>query len=434
MFKLMNMTGRMQNSKVLHNATVEISRKTKLRNYFVVGSAGGLSQLISLVFLPVVTRVYTVNQIGDVVLYSSLIAFFTTFACLRFDTAIPLPSSDGIAHELRKIAFLAGAGSSVILTGLLLTLKYLGVALPTSPNALTVLLIGGMLVGSSLFTISISTLIRARDYKMIMWATLSNISSQYLIQVGIGLFHHGRIGLQIGFALSGVIGSLVARIGLQIPIERDSLRTSYREYRGYSIRTSISAALSSVVAQAPLLFIGYNFGSRMIALTALSQMSIGAPLSLVSQSVSQVTLGNNGKRDAHLDELLERELTKTYRFIIIFGVILLLLAIGFTSLLAQPVLGKEWGDLWKVVALTGPAIVLQAAVNPFGIVPDLSFRPRDSLFRDIGRAAITMMTLLGAFYFLHEKWFAISLISAGSIASSFWYKNISSSGFKHRTE
>ena len=85
-----------------------------LRSVFVLMTGTAIAQAISYLISPFLTRLYTPEEMGDLGIYIRLIGFFSAFATLRYELAIPLPKRHTHSYLLYRLAlrtsyyFLAG--------------------------------------------------------------------------------------------------------------------------------------------------------------------------------------------------------------------------------------------------------------------------------------------------------------------------------------
>lgn len=89
------------------------------RNSFVRGVgvlAGGtaVAQVIGVMALPVITRMYTPDDFSVLAVFSSLLGIVAGVACLRLDIAIPLPEHEDDAANLLGVAMLCSAAMALL--------------------------------------------------------------------------------------------------------------------------------------------------------------------------------------------------------------------------------------------------------------------------------------------------------------------------------
>src|SRR5690554_8147650 len=61
------------------------------------------AQLLSVLAIPFITRLYSPDDFGLLAAFTAFLAFFTVLSAARFDLAIPLPESDQDRSEERRV-------------------------------------------------------------------------------------------------------------------------------------------------------------------------------------------------------------------------------------------------------------------------------------------------------------------------------------------
>ena len=72
------------------------------------------SQVLSIVAAPLLTRLYTPDDFGIVVVYTSILAIIGIVASLRYELAIPLPESDQAAENIVALSLLVALGVAML--------------------------------------------------------------------------------------------------------------------------------------------------------------------------------------------------------------------------------------------------------------------------------------------------------------------------------
>ena len=82
------------------------SFKTKFLSSLVILMSGTvISQLIALLFAPLLSRLYTPGQMGELGFYMRLTGFISAVATLRYEAALPLPKQDEHSYLLYRVAY-----------------------------------------------------------------------------------------------------------------------------------------------------------------------------------------------------------------------------------------------------------------------------------------------------------------------------------------
>ena len=86
------------------------------RHVVTLASGTALGQLLLVLALPVLTRLYTPADYGALAVYSSTLTVLLVLASLRFEVAIPLPDDDRAAGSLLALSLLALAVVTLVVS------------------------------------------------------------------------------------------------------------------------------------------------------------------------------------------------------------------------------------------------------------------------------------------------------------------------------
>lgn len=79
-------------------------RKIRLNNFqksiAVIFGGTAVAQLITILVLPVLARIYTPEDFSLLAVYAAVLGILLTVTCLRFKIAIPLPEKSSVAVNL----------------------------------------------------------------------------------------------------------------------------------------------------------------------------------------------------------------------------------------------------------------------------------------------------------------------------------------------
>ena len=87
-----------------------------IKNVGVLVGGTAFSQLIGLLALPILTRLYTPEDFTVLATFSSILALLTVVSCLRFEIAIPMPKKQEIAMQLFLLSLISVFCITVLVT------------------------------------------------------------------------------------------------------------------------------------------------------------------------------------------------------------------------------------------------------------------------------------------------------------------------------
>lgn len=342
------------------------------RNVVVISGATAFSQGLVVLVSPILTRLYTPADFGVLAVYTSILFMLIMIASLRYELAIPVPDEEETAANL------------LILCLLILPLMSLLTALgtwwladrivswtntPAFRPYLWLLPVG--LLGAGLYQVLNYWAIRKQAFGQIAKTKLSQGVGQVVLQVGLGFFKWGPLGLLLG-DLAGRIGGsgTLARMvwkedkHLLQRVSWTGIRRVASRYRKFPLISSGSALLNSAGLQLPALLLAAFYGAQVAGWFAVGQRVLGAPFALVRQAVAQVYLGEAAKLAHQNPPELARQFKKTAQRLFVVGAPPLALIALLGPLLFEIVFGTGWRESGLYLQLLAPMVLMGFVASP----------------------------------------------------------------------
>ena len=183
------------------------SFKTKFLSSLVILMSGTvISQLIALLFAPLLSRLYTPGQMGELGFYMRLTGFISAVATLRYEAALPLPKQDEHSYLLYRLAyrisFIVLAVSALVL---IFVLKA-GIGIPFSWWFFLLTIMGSACI--VIINIGTNWSVRIGQYGMISRQKIINSSLSNLLKWVFALFQLQTLGLILATFLGYFASSL----------------------------------------------------------------------------------------------------------------------------------------------------------------------------------------------------------------------------------
>lgn len=367
-----------------------------------VGSGSVLGQAVIIGASPLLTRLFDPSDYGIYAIYLAVVTVVGTVACLRFDIAIPIPRSEGVALALARLALVALVGSSLIvgLIGGLVAAFSLEPLAGYPPSLLGSLLTIGVL-GYGGYLLLTSWAVRRHLFGLLGVTRLTRALGQTLIQLGIGVAGPAS-GLLIGHAAGHLFGQFALGRDLLVRLRRARivgarLRWAARRYRRYVLFSAPAALVNSLgLHLAPVVLVAF-FEPAVAGLYAVAQRVIGSPAAIVGGAISQVFFGRVVEFQRDRPARVRGALLTTMAVTAAIGLVpLAAIALGGPSLFAF-LLGDEWRLAGRYVQILTPMFLLQFAVYPVSLTLNAVGRPDLQLIYDVFRlfAGIGTLALLG---------------------------------------
>lgn len=341
-----------------------------VRAIAVLAGGTALAQLITLASLPVLTRLFTPEDFALLAVFVSLAGILSVIGCARLEMAIPIPADNRDGGAILIAALLVSAGFSVLLWVVLFLARDLLRIHGGDTGIGNYLLLVPLAVWFTSSSLALQYwLARVRRFHVVSQAKISRSASGSLIQIGTGWLGLGPIGLILGQIVIGGAGGLrqvfnvAARDGpLLRSVSAGRVRALLKEYRGFSLYSSMGALSNSSSSHVPVLIIaafavGPEAGFLMLATRVMS-----SPISLIGSAVSQVYVSRAPEADraGNLGQMTVR----TLRGLIKTAVAPLVMLGVVAPVLFAVLFGQEWYRAGEIVTLMTPWIIMQFLATP----------------------------------------------------------------------
>jgi len=330
------------------------------------------AQAITLLAMPVSTRLYTPEHFSAISVFSALVGILSVAACLRFDAAIALPEDDEQAVNLLALALTAAAGTAILLFGVLLLLP---------PGAFDILNVPALIPYMWLVPVAVfitgaylalqSWYIRQRAFGSIARSRAGQAVVAAVVQIGMGFLGIVPLGLVVANVLNYGAGSLSLAVGV-LTQERPLLKRvswrgmgaafkAYDRFPLFSIWAGLANALSN---SAPLLIIVALSPGPEAGLLTLALFVLQAPMALIGNAVAQVYL--SGAPEAHREGRLGVYTTDMFVGLMRMGAGPMVFAAIVSPAAFGLVFGAGWERSGVLVAWMAPWFLLQFLSAPIG--------------------------------------------------------------------
>jgi len=334
------------------------------------------AQLLPLLALPIVTRIYSPENFGVYGLFLAVFGVFASVACLRFEFAI-LQAPD-----------LTRAGDifwGAVLCALLLSVATLIAAIFLVDNNLYGLGWMLLLIPPALF---IHGLVQAITYLLNRERQYKAIVGIRIIQSSLGLIFillFSQINLTTQGLILGHVGGLIGALFFGYFMVRsmvkaiDFKRTSSELYNfsGFALFSSPGALLNNASTSAPLFFVQSYHGANSVGLMNIVNRYVGSPLNLVSSSMSQVL---HQMIAANEFDDLPKEVLRISAVLAGMGLVLIISVYFLGDELVLTLLGPSWADAVEVLKILVISLSVRFVVSPLSCVLLLD-RFLDRLFK-----------------------------------------------------
>ncbi|MBN8442861.1 MAG: oligosaccharide flippase family protein [Thauera sp.] len=309
------------------------------------------ARAVSLLAIPVLTRLYSPDHFGVLALYTATVALIAPFATLRYHVAIPLPRHDAAAVCLLALVMLTASTITTLVALVILIFghdlfRVLSIESLAPYRWLVVLGVAS----TSIYEVFQYWSLRKKRMARIASTQVMQSLSSVGVKLGMGALGYTPIGLILGQLMQqgGGVVSLARQFALDVA--RKPRRVDLRRlvlvasrYRGFPALRLPSQFLLVAATQLPLLLAAAMFGTATAGQFSLAFSALAIPVTLVSQTVGSAYYAEIASLGPHRRAEI-RALT--------FGIMKKLALIGvapvaFLALLGPWFFSVAFGEVWR---------------------------------------------------------------------------------------
>lgn len=328
-----------------------------------------LSQSILIFSTPIITRVYSPESYGVLVLYLALLSIITIVVNARYEQSIMLPDSKNEAKSLFFLSILISSAFTIFIGIVLTSILYL------YPNLDKYILLFMLIPAVFLVGIWQALTIwnnRLSKFNDIANANVAQTGITALSQIILGtFFQFQHFGLLLGSSI-GLFAGILAFIKAKIFRVNSYIKSinflqvkksayKYREFPYYSIFGALSI---SVVSQGPIFFIGTSFETSYIGQYGLASRIVLIPLVLLSTAFFQVIF-------KHISTLANENFLSIRPFLLnklimlgLIGLVPLIILTIWSESLFVLFFGKDWLLAGTYATYLSWAAYIKLCINP----------------------------------------------------------------------
>ena len=386
----------------------DVWRSSILRSSLTLISGTVLTQAIAFLCSPVLSRIFTATDFGNLANYNAWVSILALAAGLRYEQAIPIATSRSSAQRIVALTAALSFGSFVLYAAIGLVIHF---AAPSTGylKAISgfILIIPFGVLLACLCSILIQVNVKAGRFKRLAVAAAVQVISTIICQIVLGL-------QQVAYALlwGNLAGSLLAALllgalsirsgdfaGLRASLAQTRLANVGRTYANFP-RYALPADLIAVVTQQfTSVFILALFSPALAGLYAFGLRIVRVPLLVISTAINAVL------RKHGVDHLAsEGNLQSLFKGILWPLLLLGLVPFAAIALAGGRLFGALFGPGWvaagQAVQILSPGILLEFVALPLSVFFIITNSQRYMFAIQLsGLTALVGALVVGKYYF-----------------------------------
>ncbi|MGM3305429.1 lipopolysaccharide biosynthesis protein [Anabaena sp. WFMT] len=395
-----------------------LSQGTFFRQVTVLAGGTAIGQGILVLTLPLLTRLYTPDDLGRFGLLTAFINIASVGASLLYEAGIVAANSEEDAAHLTTLSLILAIFTTPIATlGFFILINFNIIGFGTIPVE-TVFWIPVALLLTVAFQTLRYWLIRKNLFALISKVTVMQNLIKSFGQLGLGLTPLGWIGLLVADVLGRGFG--VGRIlkeskqdlfNLTLPIQLQKLFSLAHRNLEFPIYSLPSSLIDSLASSLSVPILTHLYGTTAAGYFLLAQRTLALPLSLISNSVADAFHSQVASYARYQPTKVNPFFWRTAKTLILVGLIPTIGLALISPHIFSWVFGATWAKSGFLVALIAPWSLAGLVVSPLSRIVFVVRGLKWKLFYDV--VALTILLLV----FYCGSTFDLSLTSSVSLLS-----------------
>ncbi len=395
---------------------------------FLMGS-NGFTQIITLLLYPLIARLFTPGEFGQLAVIVSLHGLLATAASVRYEQAIVLPEEDAQAADLFRLGWRIALLFSLLIAPVVFLIRQLGFLAADTELNRWFFLLGLMVLPAAYQQLGSGWCIRFRMFPAIAGATLVMGLSNVLLKVVTGLLHL-RDGLLYAFLLAQIITALFLFVQIRrnrkLTPGTSAMLATARTYINFPRYNLFTALLNSFSGNLPVYILALYFSDSLTGQFSIALALVFRPVSTYNGSVYQVLMQKVvALRHAGSESwpVIRKYLSRTLLFAAGPAIILTILI----PFILKIYIGENWTDAGRFCQYLIPYAAFSMLCGPLAFIPNIFNRQLQALLVDIVYLILRAGALITGII-LRNAYLGIGLFAlAGIIVFAYqliWYRGL----------
>lgn len=377
-----------------------------LKSVVLLTSGTFMAQVVSYVATPVITRLFTPDEIGELGIFLRITAFITAIATARYELSLPLPKKDQHAFQLFRLSL--RIATITLLSTFLIGLIYWGVQGFSVTNFWFVLMI---VVGSFFMifkNIGTNWAIRMNNYKAISASSILTSFTANGLKIVAGLLAFGSLGLIVATVIGGGAAIIFfvkdyfnAKYQDGFQRSKKKIQVLSKKYRDFPIYNLPHMLLDHGRELLVAFFVVLYFDQSVFGSYDHSFRMLKLPLALIGTAMGQVFFNRCSRMYSEHKALFPMLKRTTFQLFLI-SIVPFSVVFFFGEDLFLWVFGAEWGLSGRISELLAPWLMINFVASPISTIPMVVEKQKAFLWVG-GIGSVLQVSAFGLLPLFHEK-------------------------------
>ncbi|MGB9176571.1 MAG: oligosaccharide flippase family protein [Methanoregula sp.] len=409
-------------------------------NVLKLVSGSIIAQILGILLIPVITRIYSPDDFGVYQLFLSISGILVAFSCLSYQLSIMLPKEDEDSANLVVLCFILVTIISIVSGSIFIIFSdWIAQILNTPEISYYLVFLPLIVFLNGIFLGMTYWVTRRKRFGINATAQIVNSFSSKVVQIAIGLYSASSTGLIAGSIVSGSasLAVLFKQFKDDLPLFKQvtlkDIRSLAIRYKRFPLFTSWSTGANTISTQIAPLLLAYYFSPEVVGYYAIASMVVFLPMGIIGSATSQVFFQkacDEKNRTGSVTNIV-REIQPRLISIGMFPMFVLMI-IGAD--LFSFVLGSQWSVSGQYAAILAPWLLFVFIASPLTtIFSVLEKQTLDLTFNILILISRVVALVIGGLY--GDPYMALLLYSVTGVLFWGWMNLyiVKISGISYRT-
>lgn len=391
-----------------------------LKNILTLFFGTSIAQIIPLMISPILSRMYSPDQFGQLGVLLSVIGIFSIIATFQYESAIMLPKKDEDAFNILILA--------ILITTAISTLSYIVCSIynveianllkaPSFSN--WVFLVPFFVLLSGLFNSLNIWTSRQKKFKRLAFRQIAQTTVGAGSKLVFGWLKYLNSGLVWGSLLgqvtsTGVLTYMTIKEDKKLfkTISFNRIKKNVIKYQDFPKYTMWQGFLDLVNASGVIFILSHYYGIKVVGLYSFSLALLMKPVQMIGQAISQVYFQNASQKIKNNESIYKDTIRLLNNLALISCVIFLPILIAGPFIFSF-VFGQEWRDAGVIAQIISPWYFMRLIASPLGNIAMIKNKQKKFFIIS------TVMNLILPMLFLFNSWRQYDYKNTFIIASLF---------------
>lgn len=338
---------------------------------FILILGSGISQLVPVLFLPILGHFYTQSSFANFSLFMSFGAIISIVSTGRYELALMQIKDEKNAIELMFLIFLLALAISIFSSFILLIVYYFcqGDLWGIKLDLVFILYLPFSILSFSLMQAFSYWFLRTGRY--FMMSSFRVIQSLIVVITGVffGVLGFEEKGLIYSFALGGGgMGLVMVYFGYKQRnyFSINNLILQAKQYKHFLKHLMPTALMDTLAVQSPIFFLSSYFDSFLVGSYAFANRIVIAPVSLLSTSIGQIYFQQISLHGITKKEI-KRRFRITFNILLVLSFSLFLFLFLYADKIIDFIFDQKWSYSGKVLSILSLSLIARFIVSPLSL-------------------------------------------------------------------